>query len=224
MPMPTINISLSSLPPYECGAILFTYLAFPEPAVEEDRGRIHAALCHLALRAISQDDPSGQWAPQIIKPGYALLSESDVRNALRTMDRRLADRRQAAIVAKPFLEQATTGQVPRLPPGVDQLSVENMAEYLLLRSSPSPDKAEVKNFHGRVWRPSLPVIHLALALNMLFEHTRTAGLEKLAVHDLIRSPEAIEFLSKTAELLELIFLQITKLGINDATLLKFRLT
>jgi len=224
MPTPEINIPLSSLPMYECGAILFTYLAFPEPGAEEARGTAHAALCHLALRAISQDDPSGRWAPQIIKPGYALLTESDVRTALRTMDRRLSDRLKAAIVAKPFLEQATNGQAPRLPPGVDHLSIENMAEYLLFRAKENADVGDVKNFHARVWRASLPVIHLAVALNVLFECTKPAGLEKLAVHDLIRSPEAIEFLVETAQPLESIFPQITKLGISDDTLLRFRLT
>lgn len=68
------------------------------------------------------------------------------------------------------------------------------------------------------------MIHLAVALNVLFERTKPAGLEKLAVHDLIRSPEAIEFLVETAQPLGPTFPQITKLGISDDTLLRFRLT
>ena len=115
MPTPEINIPLSSFPMYACGAILFSYLAFPEPDAKESRAEVHAALCHVAIRAISQDEPDGQWSPEIIKPGYALLTESDVRTALRTVDRRLGDRLKAAIVAKLFLEQATTGQAPRPP-------------------------------------------------------------------------------------------------------------
>lgn len=116
MPTPEINIPLSSLPMYECGAILFSYLAFRETDAEESRAEVQASPCHIAIRAISQDDPDGQWSPQIIKPGYALLTESDVRTALRTVDQRLGDRLKAAIVAKPFLEQATTGLAPHLPP------------------------------------------------------------------------------------------------------------
>ena len=50
------------------------------------------------------------------------------------------------------------------------------------------------------------------------------GSEKLAAHDLIRSPSAIEFIVETAQPLEPIFPQITKLGISDDTLLRFRLT
>jgi hypothetical protein len=51
---------------------------------------------------------------------------------------------------------------------------------LLFRGKADHDRGDVKNFHARVWRPSLPVLHLAIALNLLFDHTRPAGLDKLA--------------------------------------------
>jgi hypothetical protein len=223
-PEAEINIPISSLPTYECGAILFSYLAFPEPDAEARRAQVHAALCHLGLQAIGQDDPDGRWLPQLIKPGYALLRESDVRAAVKTMDRRLRDRLDAAIVAKPFLEQTTTGLTPTLPPGVNQLSIEGMAKYVLFRAKSDTDRGDVKNFHARVWRQSLPVIHLAVALNTLFERTIPAGLGKLAIHDLIRSPEAIEFLVETAQPLEPIFPRISKFGLDEDTLIRFRLT
>jgi hypothetical protein len=93
--------------------------------------------------------------PQLIKPGYALLLESEVRTASRTVDRRLRDRLQAAIVVKPFLEQATTAQPPTLPPEVQKLSLEHMAKYLLFRDKSDHDHGDVKNLHARVQRSSL---------------------------------------------------------------------
>lgn len=219
-----ISICLSGLPHYECGALLFSYLAFPEPGAEDTRADVHASLCHLALKAITQDDPDGQWTPAVIKPGYALLSESKVRTSLRTMDRRLRDRLDAATVAKPFLEQATTGKTPRLPAGVDSLTLTSMAEYLMFRTKPNADGGDLKNFHARVWKPSLPVIHLAVALNVLFERTNEASLGTLAIHDLIRSPEVIRFLLETAEPLEPLFQEIAALGVPENTLVRFRFT
>jgi hypothetical protein len=194
------------------------------PDADAQRADLHAALCHLALRAAANEDEHQLWSPQQLKPSYALLSESEVRVATRTVDRRLRDRLDAAIVAKPFLEQAATGQPPRLPPGVEKLSLARMAEYLLFRDKPDHDRGDVKNFHARVWQPSLPVLHLAIALNLLFERTRPVGLDKLAVHDLIRSPEAIRFLVETAQSLEPLLTQIPVLGLHETPLLRFRLS
>jgi hypothetical protein len=88
--MTEIAIRLSSLPVYECGATLFTYLAFPEPGMDDRRAEAHAALCHLALRAMVQDDPAALWTPQLVKLGYALHTENQARLAAKTIDRRPA--------------------------------------------------------------------------------------------------------------------------------------
>jgi hypothetical protein len=217
-----ISIPLSSLPPYECGAILFSYLAFPDPVADLQRSKAHAALCSLALRANAADD--GTFAPHLVKPGYLLLREGDIRAALRSVDRRMKDRLSSAIIAKPFLEQATTGRPPRLPPEVSNLSLSTMAEYVMFHGKADHDRGDIKNFHARVLRPSLPVIHLAVALNLVFERTKPAGLMKFGIYDLIRSPEAIRFLIETAQPLEVIFMKISRLGIGKDTLLRFRLS
>ena len=226
---PEISVCLSGLPTYEAGAVLFTYLAFPEPGddAEDQRATVHAALCHLALHAISQEHDSASWAPQILKPNYALMTESEVRTALRTFDRRLHDRAQAALMVKPFLEEAVTGASPSLPAGVKRLSLAAMAEWLTLRGKDEAavwDRADTKNFLARVWRPSIPVLHIALGLNLLHERTHAAGIEKLAIHDLIRSPEAIAFILEQAIPLETLLPQIPHLGIPERELLRLRLT
>ena len=218
-----VGIPLSSASIYESGAVLFSYLAFPEPEAEARRADVHAALCHLALRATGDEDSDWLWTPTPIKPGYALMREAEVQRATRTMDRRLRERLDAAIVAKPFLEEVAPGQQPRLPPGVDKPTLAALGKYVLFRSRATVDVSDVRNFHARVWQASLPVIHLAVALNVLFERTLAAGMGKLAVHDLIRSREAVEFLTRTATELEPIILANPRFGIGYDQLIRFRL-
>lgn len=219
-----IRIPLSCAPAYEAGAVLFSYLAFPEPEAEAQRADVHAALCHLTLRATGDDDTDWLWAPTLIKPGYALMREAEVERATRSIDRRLADRLKASIVAKPFLEEVAQGQLPRLPPGVAKPTLAALGKYVLFRNRASVDVSDVRNFHARVWQASLPVIHLAVALNVLFERTLAISMGKLAIHDLVRSREAVEFLTQTATELEPIILSNPRFGIASDQLVRFRLT
>jgi len=220
----TIGVRLSIAPTYESGAVLFSYLAFPEPEAVARRADVHAALCHLALRATGDEYPDWLWTPTPIKPGYALMREAEVQRATRTMDRRLRERLDAAIVAKPLLEEVAPDQPPRLPPGINKATLAALGEYMLFRNRATVDVSDVRNFHARVWQASLPVIHLAVALNVLFERTLAAGMGKLAVHDLVRSREAVEFLTRTATELEPIILANPRFGIGANQLVRFRLT
>lgn len=217
-----VGVRLSGSPTYEAGALLFSYLAFPELEADARRAEVHAALCNLALRATGDDNESWLWTPTTMKPGYALMREPTVQRGVRTMDRRLRDRLDAAIVAKPLLEEAPSGQRPRFPPGVKALSLAALGGYVMFRNRDNHDQGDVRNFHSRVWQPSLPVIHLAVALNVLFERTLVSGMSKLAVHDLVRSSEAIEFLTHTATELEPMILANPRFGISADRLVRFR--
>ena len=156
---PIFGIRISNDPLYEAGAVLFSCLAFPEPEAEIRRLDAHTALCHLALRATAEADHDWLWTPTPIKPGYALMQQTEVQKAVRTMDRRLRERLDAAIVAKPFLQEVAPGQQTRLPPGVGKPTLAALGEYVLFRNRATVDVSDVRNFHGRVWQASLPVIH-----------------------------------------------------------------
>lgn len=219
-----VGVPLSSGAVYEAGAVLFSYLAFPEAGAEARRADVQAALYHLALRATGAEEPDWLWTPSLIKPGYALMRDAEVERATRTMDRRLRDRLDAAIVAKPLLEEVPPGGRPRLPPGVERPSIAALGEYVMFRSRENTDRGDPKNFHARTWQTGLPVIHLAVALNLLFERTLETGMGTLAVHDLVRSREAIEFLTRTAVNLESVILGNLHFGIAPDRLIRFRLT
>ena len=71
--MPKLAIDFSANDVYECGAVLFSALAVPEPKKEELRARTHAFLCAQTLRAMDELDDNWRWTPQRIKPGYLLI-------------------------------------------------------------------------------------------------------------------------------------------------------
>ncbi|MBB5374486.1 hypothetical protein [Acidocella aromatica] len=222
-----IGIRLSGLPTYEAGAVLFTYLAFPESGdeAEEQRAWAHAALCHLALQAIAAEDEAASWAPQVVKPAYPLLTESECQAALRTYEGRYHDRLRAAIIAKPFIEKALNGAPPRLPPGVTKLTLTALAEWRDKLDKPDSEAPDPKNFLTRVWRPSLPVLPAALGLNIVYTHLRRGGLATLPpVYQLLRSPEILKCIVETAQALEATVLSIPKFQIPPERLLRFRLT
>ena len=149
---------------YEIGAWLLTWLAFPgEGASEEVRGRVHASLCAYALRAKYETEPEWLVSPQPIKPVYALRGQLDINRDLRTLERRFRDRMIAARMAIGFLKEAVSGEVPKLPAGINRVSVNQMAR-LVLDDAGYTDPEDVET---RIWRPSLPVIHLATAIQLI---------------------------------------------------------
>jgi hypothetical protein len=203
---------------YEIGARLVTWLAFPgEEESEERRGRVHASLCAYALRAKYETDPEWLVAPQPIKPIYALRPQWDIDRDLKTLERRLRDRMIAARMAIGFLKEAITGEVPKLPAGIKRMSVNQMA-LLVLGDAGFTDP---ENVESRIWRPSLPVIHLATAIQLMLqlaEPETGLGLEVLLLDRKI-----IDLVVRTAEYHRSVIVQ-SRLQIDPEKLIRFSLT
>ena len=149
-------IDLDNVEIYEAGASLITLLAYPGEK-EEIWARVHASLCSYALRTKAASEPDRQAVPQLIKPIHAFRSEEDISRDLRTLDRRMRDRIIAGRMGIGFLKEVVTRQVPK---GLKRLSINELAELVLEDAGYS----EPENVETRIWRPSLPVIHLATAL------------------------------------------------------------
>jgi hypothetical protein len=203
---------------YEIGARLVTLLAFPgERESEKVRSRVHASLCAYALRAKYETDREWLVAPQSIKPIYALRPQFDIDRDLRTLQRRLRDRMIAARMAIAFLKEAVTGEVPKLPAGIKRISVKQMA-LLVLEDAGFTDP---ENVETRIWRPSLPVIHLATAIQLMLQlaepHAGRLGLEALLLDRGI-----IELMVRTAEYHRSIIMQ-SRLQIDPDELVQLRL-
>jgi hypothetical protein len=173
-------IDFSRLTVYEAGALLVTLLAFPD-ASDETQGNVHASLCNYALRIRSATDPDWTISPQPIKPFYAFRRERDCNRDLRTLERRWRDRMVAGRMGIAYLKEAIPGQVLELPPSVKRLSINQLAELVLddIRFT------DPENVETRIWRPSLPVVHLASAIQVylsLTEANPPFGLERLLLN------------------------------------------
>jgi hypothetical protein len=203
---------------YEAGALVITWLAYPD-GNEDLRDRVHAALCACAIRATAENDPEWANAPQMLKPIYALRTETEISRGLRQLKRRLRDRMVAARMAYPFLHEVNFGEPPILPPGVKRLSINAMSE-LVLEDAGQSDPENVKT---RVWRPSLPVIHLATAVHG-FLHLSEKAADPPGIGSLIFHRDVIEYVVRNAEACESLVGRSPRIRVKPDRLIKFRLS
>lgn len=203
---------------YEAGAVLITLLAYPGASEEPRREAVHASLCHVALRLQRELDPAWALSSQPIKPFYALRTPQEVNKDLRTVPRRLRDRLAAGRMAIGFLQEVAIGETPPLPAGIERLSVNQLAALVLEDTA----NIEVANDKERVWRPSLPVIHLASATQLLL-HRLEPERKRLPLESLLISRPIIECIVRTAETHEKMVVESRRLRIDPEMLLKVRL-
>lgn len=183
-----LTIDFASLEPYECGARLIAILAQPDKLDDDEAmGRLFASLCHLVLRARLETDDLWARTPQLIKPLYAMRREKDVDRDLRTFKRRLRDRLIAARMAIGFLQEVTAERPFVLPKGIKRLSLNEMAELV----SDDLDGAEQNNIETRIWRPSLPVVHIAAAMAVLMDQVQRESGHALTIGDFLINPSLI---------------------------------
>jgi hypothetical protein len=159
----TYNLDPELLNPFEIGAMLIAILAWPEPHLVEQQMLGAEALCSGWLTEACEMCP--EEAPRLKTqfPEYAGVTPKAAKARLRTLRRRLNDRMVAARMARGFMQEALTGHVV-LPATMKQLSV-NQLSRLVKTDRPTIDDPEM--IERRVWRPSWPVIHLALAFDVL---------------------------------------------------------
>jgi hypothetical protein len=147
-----------------------------------------------------------------------LRAPQDLSKDLRTVSRRLRDRLAAGRMAIGFLKEMATGHEPELPAGIERLSVNQMASLILEDTA----NVEVENVKSRVWRPSLPVIHLASATQLFLQFLEPER-KRLPLEMLLLNRPVIEYIVRTAELHEKMILESRRLSIDPDKLIKVRL-
>jgi hypothetical protein len=210
-------IDLNRLAVYEAGALLVTLLAYPE-ASDETRGNVHASLCTYALKIRSAREPDWTVLPQPIKPLYALRSERDCNRDLRTLMRRWRDRMVAGRMGIAFLREALPGQVLKLPPTVKRLSINQLAELVL----DDTRITDAQNFETRIWRPSLPVVHLASAIQV-YSILTEVGAPLSRLESLLLDREMIELIIQGAAYHETLMAQSRHLRFEPEKMIRVRL-
>lgn len=198
---------------FECGAALLALLAFPSVA-DEARAEIAASLCASHLRAKFKESDSPD---EFVKAKYAFRDAGTIKKDLKTIDRLVRDRMVAARVAIAFLQSAVDYR-PNLPSSVMRLSINQLARLVMKEANQSVPE----NFKTRVWRPSLPVIHLAAAVAVAISDRERMGEEQTSYGTLITDLEFIfDVLRYTKEYAFII--KNNKLRINANKLISIQL-
>jgi hypothetical protein len=168
---------------FECGAALLALLAFPS-STDAQHADIAASLCSAHLRAKFKEAGNPE---ELVKAKYAFRDEGTIKKDLKKLDRLVRDRMAAAHVAIAFLQNAI-GHRPNLPRDVKRLSLNQLSEFTMRQAKQSIPE----NFEARVWRASLPVIHLAAAVAVAISDRERMGEERTSYGNIITD---VEFLS-----------------------------
>ncbi len=212
---PPIVIDFANNELYECTATLLAVLAAPRD--DERRGELHASLCARALHARFRADPDN-WEPILVKPPHAFRDLKLVDRDMKLVAKRLTERMNAARMAIAFLREVELGHPVPLPAGVRRLSINEMAAFVAEDAGQS-DAANVKS---RIWRPSLPVIHLAVAAayvaRLLERHGAEGGIDIL-----LWSRDRVTSIVEYAEYLETLVAKCEKTLVGPAGLVQIRL-
>jgi hypothetical protein len=217
-PIVTVHlIDFQRLEVYEAGALLVTFLAFPE-ARDQTQGDVHASLCNYALRIKSAIEPDCATLAQPIKPLYAFRSERDCNRDLRTLLRRVRDRMIAGRMAAAFLKEALPGEVSKLPQGLKRLSINQLARLVLNDT----ELSDPHNVETRIWRPSLPVIHLATAIQVYLT-LMEARNSQVCLETLLLNRAMIELVIQGAAYHETLMAQSRHLRFDPDKMIRIRL-
>ncbi len=145
--------------PYEAAAQVLTLLAFPPEgppnAALEQR---YEETCAWVIRRLAERDALWASEPRALRPMHALISPERVATLGRTVKTELNRRLAAGRMAVAFIDEAMLGEATlRLPPGVKRLSLNQLAAY-------AAGNGDASNVETRAFRPSVPVLHLCVAL------------------------------------------------------------
>jgi len=210
---PTHTYDFARAEVFEVGAAVLTLLAYPETDSEARRRTLHASLCALAVRAIYPVESDSACRPQLIKPIYAFRTEREIAKDLRTLRRRHRDRMIAGRMAVAFLQKAI-GITPALSGRNSRLSINALSALV----SDEAGYTEPENVETRIWRPSLPIIHVAAAIQVLLQANPS-----IHTGDLVTNRPLIEWVIRTAEEYERLFARSRYRGIDADKLIKIRL-
>jgi hypothetical protein len=200
---------------FEVGADLLALLLYPEKKAEMKRLRLYISLCALVVQGTYfNQHPAKAFQPQLMKPIYVFRSEREISRDMRAFDRRHRDRIIAGRMALAFLKKAN-GITLNLPGGDERLSINRLSELVLTDAG----YTEPENVETRIWRPSVPVIHIAAAVQILLHRSPTP----LQVCDLVHHRPLIEWVVRAAEEFEGVFARNSFRGIDARKLIKLRL-
>jgi hypothetical protein len=170
MPRETVHLNISSAQSYEAGALFFAVLAYPAANDEQSRQRFWLALCRQTIIDLARryGEFAGQY--QQIRPAFFIMNDKDAEKTYKAGMKRIGVRLFAAHrYGAPFLQEQLLQR--RVNVGGLKTTVSNMASLAAadLGWSDGKKKDGEKNVLHRIFVPSKPVLHAAVALKVLFQ-------------------------------------------------------
>jgi hypothetical protein len=218
--MRLIEISASRIETYEVGAAFLTFLAYPGGKEDETaRGWFSDVLCREALCAMALSDPEWSRQKQLIKPAYLLLDDKQADRYLKKGLGEIRNRLQAARMVRPFFQRAQTGDWPALVPGIKHWSKSEVMNFMAIEG-PINDP---KNIDHRSIKPSLPVLHLAAALEHAVTKAEEEGIDKFSHLDVLLRPGLATAIIDYARLVEPLLPKISTFTIDPEKVILLRL-
>jgi len=224
--MPIRTLTIDPKNPYEAGAAFFSLLAFPHRD-DDFLARAQTCLCHQFLESRAHYDAAWAWSPQPLKPGYAFMDRQQVgiieRQRKAALDRRL----QAAHLAIGILGQAAGFRISR-PASLKRLSLNELSGFMETSSGfsrkPGGKAESAESVQKHAWRPSRPVLHLAVAVvKMMTSATGGSKPGSLLLGHFLWDGELLRETIRQAEALEPVVLSHPKMKITDAKLIRVRI-
>lgn len=190
-------------PTYRLGVRLLAVLAYP-PKSEHDTRWMQAerALGHIYCMAHLANAAGWLEKPQLVVPNFLTLTSAKARSEDRRIAIQLGHRMGAAHMAVPYFQEAAASPStsPRLrnSKSIDSNIMrtieqeQDRREVLNIASTKGtrrfPEQAD--NFDARVLRPSLPVLHLAVATALAIDRSQKA-LAKLHTKATVNVPNDV---------------------------------
>lgn len=146
--------------PYEIAATLFSLIAYPPSQYKSDK--IDLCMMGLITKYLHwkrRTDDTWASSYQKIKPIFLDLKESQFEQIEKKFDETLQDRLNATFIAKRWLEEAKNPESIQRP--TIQAFIDELADYEGI--------SDIDNLRARVWRKSIPVIHLSMALEKIID-------------------------------------------------------
>jgi hypothetical protein len=133
--------------------------------------------------------------------------------------KRLGQALVVARAARPFVAKTLDGMPPPLPKDVPRLSLNSVIPFVL----GDEDETDPHNFEQRVFRRTLPVLHLAVALEQAIDAAELTTGHPPGLEALLIEQQFLPWLVACAEALESVVLAIREYEVSADRLLRVRL-
>lgn len=162
-----LNLGPSRMPDFVTGALFHSVLAWPTFDEASTFDRVCEELIAAVIRSTRAVDAN--WAQSVVDqwprfnwPPIEARAQKP-KPALGYLNKRLTQRMAAARAGIGKMHERLFGIPAIFPPGMTDLSIDQLCA--LIRSDVSIDDSE--NIEKHVWRKSLPILHLAVATQLM---------------------------------------------------------